>query len=191
MKVKILFILFVLISCFAMAKDKGVPNTESVYNVNSTWINQENKNVQLKNFSGNAVVMAMVYTSCQAACPLIVNDMQKIENTLTAEQKEKVKFVLVSFDSEKDLAGELKHFGQAHGLDLKRWSLMSGKAEDVRELAAVLGVQYKKDSDGEFSHSNIITVLDKDGRISYQQKGLQQDPKKSSQAISEILNKKS
>ena len=47
-------------------------------------------------------------------------------------------------------------------------------AGDVRELSALVGVRYRPmDMEGkDIAHSNMITVLDKSGRIHYQMKGL-------------------
>ena len=42
----------------------------------------------------------------------------------------------------------------------------------MRELAAVLGVQYRRISEIDFAHSNIITVLGPSGEIRHQQQGL-------------------
>ena len=35
----------------------------------------------------------------------------------------------------------------------------------MRKLAAVLGVQYRAIENGDFNHSTVISLLDKDGRI--------------------------
>ncbi|MFO1488486.1 MAG: hypothetical protein U1F65_08410 [Verrucomicrobiota bacterium] len=43
---------------------------------------------------------------------------------------------------------------------------------EVRELAALLGVNFRKDANGQFAHSNLITVLNAEGEIIFQQPGL-------------------
>jgi protein SCO1/2 len=40
----------------------------------------------------------------------------------------------------------------------------------------VLGIRYKRDARGDFDHSNVISVLDREGVIRHQQLGLGQDP---------------
>ena len=42
----------------------------------------------------------------------------------------------------------------------------------MRELAAALGIVYSRDKDGEFSHSNIISLLDREGVLQTQVPGL-------------------
>ena len=58
---------------------------------------------------------------------------------------------------------------------MKNWTLLRGGEDDVRELSALLGVNYMKDARGQFSHSNIITVLDSEGVVAFQQTGLNKD----------------
>jgi len=42
----------------------------------------------------------------------------------------------------------------------------------VRELAALVGVKYKQEADGAFSHSNLLTILNPAGEIVHQRTGL-------------------
>ena len=53
--------------------------------------------------------------------------------------------------------------------------MLRGSADDTLELAALLGVKYKRETSGQFAHSNLITVLNADGEIVHQQIGLNQD----------------
>jgi cytochrome oxidase Cu insertion factor (SCO1/SenC/PrrC family) len=52
-------------------------------------------------------------------------------------------------------------------------NLFNGDEKAVRELAAVLGVRYRRDASGGFDHSAIISILDADGRIVAQQLDVQ------------------
>ncbi len=57
-------------------------------------------------------------------------------------------------------------------LDLRYWTLLHGRPDDVMELAVLLGVKFKKDQQGGFSHANLITVLNREGEIVYRHTGL-------------------
>ena len=48
-------------------------------------------------------------------------------------------------------------------------------ADDTLEMAALLGVKFKKSADGQFAHSNVITILNPEGEIIHQQIGLGQN----------------
>jgi protein SCO1/2 len=149
---------------------------ESVYLLESEWTNQENKSFKLKELEGKKVVMTMFFASCTYACPILVNDMKRIEEAISKEDDvDEYSFLLVSIDHERDNPAKLKEFATRYNLDEDRWTLLSGSADDIIELAAVTGFKYKKDENGEYSHSNIITFLNEKGEIIHQQVGLNQD----------------
>lgn len=53
-----------------------------------------------------------------------------------------------------------------------RFTLLHGSEDAVRTLAVLLNIQFQKNSNGDFSHSNVISVLDKEGRLVRQQEGI-------------------
>jgi protein SCO1/2 len=53
----------------------------------------------------------------------------------------------------------------------------------VQDLAMLLGVKYKQDAGGQFSHSNLITVLNTEGEIKFQRSGLQGDVLEPARAV--------
>ena len=87
----------------------------------------------------------------------------------------KVNFLLVSFDSQRDLPEQLQKFANANQLD-KSFTLLHGDENAVRTLSVLVNVQFEKDVEGKFSHSNIISVLDKKGVLVFQKEGLNADP---------------
>lgn len=160
---------------------------DSVYQLASSWKDQSGNELQLGKFQGRPLILAMIYTSCKDTCPLIVSDMQKIEKALPSAVLAQVQFALFSFDTTRDTPDKLGRYAGAHGLDLKRWVLLTGSVDSVRELAAVLGIRYRKLRSGDYSHSSLITVLDSNGVISYQQKGSRNSPDKGVSAIENLL----
>jgi protein SCO1/2 len=157
----------------------------SIYQLNSSWTNQDGQLVSLKSFTGNPVVLTMFFANCTYACPLLVNDMQKMENSLPKDKKNNYRFILVSIDPERDTPTKLKIYAKERGLDLSRWTLLTGETDDIMELAALTGFKYKKDDKGNFSHSNLITLLNEKGEIMHQQIGLNQDI---AEAVNQLKN---
>ena len=144
----------------------------SIYQAGSEWTDMNGNLVRLRSLRGRPVALAMVYTNCTTACPLIVANLQLIESALSAEARERVWFALASFDSARDRPAVLKKFAADRELDPSRWRLFHGDRAAVRELAMMLGVRYKRNAGGDFDHSNVITFLDRDGVIRHQQVGL-------------------
>ena len=147
----------------------GYPG-DSIYNLDSLWQNQHSESVELSDLAGHKVVVSMTYTSCQHTCPTIVSNMQAIEKRLSPASREKVKFVLVSLLPEIDTPKILKAYADKR--ELQGWILLTGDATDVRSLAMVLNVQYRPAGKNEVSHSNLITILDPQGRVNSRITGL-------------------
>jgi protein SCO1/2 len=98
--------------------------------------------------------------------------------------------LLVSFDVERDTVEALKAYRAKKDLATARWTLLRGKEDDVRELAALLGINYQRDARGQFSHSNTISVLNAGGELIFQQTGLNKDSKETVAAIEKMLSPK-
>ena len=147
----------------------------SLYQLDSTWTNDTAIPLKLVSLKGRVQVMTMFFANCEYACPILVHDMKRIEAALPENIRTNIGFVLLSFDSERDSPEVLASYRRTHGL-AANWSLLSGESNDVLELAALLGVKFKKDQRGQFAHSNVITLLDQHGQIITQQIGLNRDP---------------
>ena len=144
----------------------------SLYQVGSSWTTQDADAIVLGDLKGQFVVVAMTYTRCEFSCPLIVADMKAIKQAVPARDQRNVRMVLITLDPERDQPEVMKAFATKNKLLPEQWTLLRGTADDVMEMAALLGVRYKKMPDGEFSHANIITILDPEGEMVYQQNGL-------------------
>jgi protein SCO1/2 len=150
---------------------------ESIYNLKSTWTTQDRKSIALSSFQGRLLFVAMAYTSCEAACPILVEDMKKIEKALPKEMASKTTFVFVSFDPARDTPERLTAYAKKRHLPLDHWTLLQGSEKSVRDLAAVLGIKFKRDESGDYDHTNAVTLIDQNGLIRHQQVGLNQNPK--------------
>ncbi|WP_322929173.1 SCO family protein [Arenibacter sp. GZD-96] len=144
----------------------------SIYHLPSKWTTQDNETITLEELKGDVLVMVMIYTSCQVACPRLVADMRSIEAQIPEDKKDGVTMVLVSIDPETDTPQRLKAFSIENKMDSKPWVFLRGTEEDTREFAAVLAVNYKKISPMDFSHSNIISVFNQGGELVHQKEGL-------------------
>ncbi|MCW5909133.1 MAG: SCO family protein [Chitinophagales bacterium] len=158
----------------------------SIYNLTSEWKTQEGETVQLKNFGGKINVAAMIFTACRSACPRITADLQRIDAGLKNKHKSDVRFLLISMDPERDTPEKLKKFALDHKLDLSRWTLLTGNADDVMEIANVLDVRFKASKENGIDHSNIIHVIDPSGVIVHQQVGLAIEPDETLRAIEKL-----
>lgn len=150
--------------------------SESVYQLDLAFVDQDGRGVHLRDLRGETVLAAMMYTSCQSACPRLIADLQGIERVIPRGERERTRLVLVSLDPARDSPAALRAFARAHALDPSRWTLLTASEDEVRQLAMVLGVRYRAEANGEILHSSTIVLIDKDGVIRHRQVGLGQDP---------------
>lgn len=162
-------------------------NGQSVYNLDSKWRNRDNQEMALFKLKGQIIVLSMVYTSCAYACPLLVHDMKTIFHKLPKRQRKDVRFVLVSIDPKRDTPQALHGYAKKMKLYKKNWTLLTGSDDTALELAAVLGVKYKRTGNGDFSHSNIISILDSEGVLKHQQTGLDDRSKKTLEVMDRLF----
>ncbi len=147
-------------------------SAHSLYHLESTWVTESGQRIRLGHLHGKIRVVVMAYTSCEYACPILVDLMKRLEASLPAELQTQVGFVVVSFDPARDTPEALKAYSAKRQLDLQRWTLLRGEPDDVLELAILLGVKYKQEPQGDFSHSNLLTVLNQAGEIVHRHIGL-------------------
>jgi len=145
------------------AESAGPPSDESIYVLRTRLEAAGRGELTLPSLAGRPVVIAMFYSSCTSVCPLLTLRMQRIEAALKPEDRDRVQFVMVSLDAERDTPAQLAVFAGEHHLDASRWIIGHADAGDVRTLAAALGVRYRQLPDHSFSHSAVITLLDARG----------------------------
>jgi protein SCO1/2 len=172
--------------CCRKALDAGKPTDKSLYLLDSKWTSDVGRTIPLSVLRGRPQVVAMFFTHCEYACPILVNDMRKLEAVLPEEVRGRVDFLLVSFDARRDTPETLAAFRKKENLPAKNWTLLRGAEDDVRELAALLGINYAPDARGQFAHSNLITVLNAEGEIVFQQPGLNAAPAALLSAVTKV-----
>ncbi len=150
---------------------------ESIYELDLALTDDAGAAVHLADLRGQTTVAAMIYTTCTSVCPRVTEDMKAIERQLPAEHKRGVTFALFSLDPGRDTPDALRRFAAEHGLDRARWRLFAASEDGVRDLAAVLGVKYKREEAGAIAHSATIFVIDREGIVRHRQLGLSENPR--------------
>jgi protein SCO1/2 len=177
-------------ACCATNLAPAVPFTDqSLYQLDSKWTNDFGHPLQLGAWRGRVQVVAMFFASCTYACPIIVHDLQRIEAALTERLRTNVSFALITIDTERDTPDTLHAYRATRKLPADRWTLLRGAPDDTLELAALLGVKFKREASGQFAHSNLITVLNEQGEVIHQLPGLNQDISETVKRISAAVTK--
>ena len=173
----ILLFLFSVLTIFSCKQntEQTAQNKEnadsSIFLLDSKWQNQDAEELQLKDLKGKNLVMVMIFTSCRTACPILVADMKKVHDKIEKNKLKDTSLVLISIDPTNDTPEVLKKFAAERNMDSEPWIFLRSDEESTREFANVLAVKYKKISPIEFSHSNIISVFNRNGELVSQEEG--------------------
>lgn len=136
----------------------------SIYDLRSPYVDQSGQPTHIDRHRGHPTLIAMFYGSCPSACPKLIGNVRKIEAALSPSARDDLRVLLVTIDPENDTPEALRGVVSRYSLDTARWSLLTGKEDDIRDAAAVLGIQYRQAS-GSINHSSVITLLDREGRV--------------------------
>lgn len=143
----------------------AAPATDSIYQLNVPLVDQTGRTLTLDHFRGNPLIVTMFYSSCPFACPRIIQALKKTEAALPSAIRKKVPVLMISFDVARDDPAALKAAAEERHIDGTVWTLARSDVVNTRKLAAILGIQYRELSGGEFNHTSVLIMLDRDGRI--------------------------
>lgn len=135
----------------------------SIYQLDAAWTTQDGGSFRLASLRGSPVLVLMFFGSCRSACPVLLTDLARLDAALPSAVRAQTRVLLVTFDPENDTPARLRTLATTRGFDTARWTLVAGRGADVRTLATLLGVQYTRTGNAMFDHSNVITLLDRDG----------------------------
>lgn len=165
-----------------------VESEYSIYHMDATWTDHRGETFQLSDLQGQPVVVVMFYGNCTQVCPILIRDARRVYEAVEENLQSELYVLAVTFDPKNDTPGVLKDYAIKKNLNVSQWHFTTGDPSDIRELAMLLGVQYAQKSNGHFSHSNLVTVLDSEGRIAQRLEGLNQPVEKAADFIGQEIN---
>jgi protein SCO1/2 len=165
---RLLVPLLALVACAAAVAGtppaKPLPG-DSVLRLADRYTDQDGRAFTLAQRRGKPQLVAMFYSSCKYACPLLIDSGKGVEHALTPTERGKLQILFISLDPVRDQPKQLSALATQRKLDRTRWTLATTDAAGVRRTAAVLGVRYRQLADGEFNHSSQLILLDREGRV--------------------------
>ncbi len=138
---------------------------DSVYQLNVQLTRQDGQVQPLAARRGRPQLVTMFYTSCTMVCPMIIDTVKLTRKALDEPMRDRLEVLAVSFDPARDDVATLRKYAATRKLDAPHWTLARAEPQAVRQLAALLGLQYRQLPDGDFNHSSTLILLDADGRI--------------------------
>jgi protein SCO1 len=160
-------VLALLIFAVGASADTPYPS-ESIYNLDAALTSQSGTQHGLGVYSGHPVLITMFYGSCPAVCPLLIDTLRAVERDTPADVRGQLRVLMVSIDPDRDTVEKLQEIARQRRIDTQRWTLARADERTVRQIAALLNIQYRRLPDGNFNHSSVVTVLTPQGVIAAQ-----------------------
>jgi protein SCO1/2 len=137
--------------------------------------NQEGKPISFKDFRGKALAITFIYSRCPLPeyCILMSRRFSDLATQLqnSADLKEKVRLLSISFDPAFDTPETLKKYGLGYirnpNYDFTIWQLATAPEGDMRKMADFFGLRYEVDANNktQFNHSLRTIVIAHDGKV--------------------------
>lgn len=123
--------------------------------------------VTLQNTNGKVRLLYFFFANCPDVCPPTTAVLSQVQDELKEQNLfgNKVEFLSVSIDPTHDTTEVLLDFADTFDADLSGWKFLRGEEAETHEIAKKYGILAMKDKDGNFSHSNVVVLLDKNGDI--------------------------
>lgn len=134
-------------------------------------VDQNGRSITLRDFTGRVLVVTFIYSRCPLPefCPLMVKHLEALRRRAADEGfLDRIALLGVTLDPEFDTPTVLQSYGRSMlaGDDrFDRWTLATGSARQVEDVATFFGVGYRLESAGFITHTLATAVVNVDGRI--------------------------
>jgi protein SCO1/2 len=139
---------------------------DSLQRISIPLTDQQGNRFTLADEQRPATIVTMFYGDCHSACPIAIESMKRLVDDLPANRRTGLRVVLISLNPGVDTPESLAHLAMMHGLPPEQFRFaVAGSDRDTREIAAALGVRYRRAAGGEINHSTRFVLLDDKGRV--------------------------
>ena len=134
-------------------------------------VDQDGHDFGSADLAGDVYVASFVFTRCATVCPRLTAEVSRLERRYREEGVEGVRLVSFSVDPEHDTPERLRDYAGRRGLDLERWSLVTGDEQEVRSVVAsgfAMPMGERIDLAGglvDVAHAARLVLVDRDGGV--------------------------
>lgn len=124
--------------------------------------------VSLESTNGKVRVVYFYFANCPDVCPPTTFMLSEVQEKLREQGTlgDKAELISITFDPERDTPEVIREFAERTFVEFDGWRFLRGEEEATIKLAQSYEVPVIKDeASGEFSHFNVITLVDQQGQI--------------------------
>ena len=131
-----------------------------------TLINQNGEIITQKNYEDKIYVADFLFTRCQTICPIMANNMIKIQEAFNDDDN--IMLLSHSVTPVMDSIPVLRAYADMKGVDDNKWNITTGDKKHIYELARKSYFAVVDEGDGgiqDFIHTENFVLVDKKRQI--------------------------
>lgn len=129
---------------------------------------QNGDKADLGSLKGNVVVVTGIYATCFHTCPLIMGQLRRGLDALSAEERQQVRVLAVTLNPEHDKQPVMLKTAARYQVKAPEYRLLWGEPDEVNGTLDRLEIARSKNPmNGEIDHANLFIVVDKKGQVAY------------------------
>lgn len=124
-------------------------------------LNQNGKTITQKDYENKIYVVDFFFTSCPSICPIMSNNMEKLQNVFLNDDN--LKLLSISVTPEKDSIPALKAYSEKHKVIDAKWNITTGEKKHIYNLARKSYFAAVSEGDGglqDFIHTPNFILVD-------------------------------
>jgi len=131
-----------------------------------SFINQDNATISNRTYENKVYVVEFFFTTCPSICPIMNRRMVEIQNEFFGNPN----FGIASFSitPKIDTPEVLKAYAEEYNVTHPNWHFLTGDKNKILKLSNEgfnLYADATVNEDGDFSHSGLFALIDKNGNI--------------------------
>lgn len=131
-----------------------------------SFLNQDSLLITQKNYEGHITLVDFFFTECPSICPIMSAQMARLQSKFRQEYPNlPIRFLSFSVKPESDTPEKLKAYAEKIGADLSTWNFLTGKPQDIYDLAQegfMLTAFPSDTAEGGIFHTDKVTLLDRE-----------------------------
>lgn len=146
------------------ASVKHIKNNHTIASFN--LINQNGENITNKTYDGKIYVADFFFTRCGTICPIMTNNMAKIQKEFINDND--IILLSLSVTPEIDSVPILREYANNKGVIDSKWNITTGNKKHIYELARKSYFAVVEQGDGglqDFIHTPNFILIDKEKQI--------------------------
>src|SRR5690625_171089 len=134
-----------------------------------TAVTQDGEEFNTSDLEGHWWVADFIFTNCETVCIPMTANMLKLKEMLEEEGLDDVKLVSYSVDPERDTPEVLQEYAEENGVDLDRWTFLTGYDFEEIEQYAIdtfkVWVAAPEEGSDQVEHASYFSLVSPEGRI--------------------------